>query len=80
MNLPTMLDLQRLTTAPISTDQAFRALVLKAIYTATVVPATTTAAISTSGPSVPQVENFIKELRQAGLTVTNSATTMTVGW
>lgn len=80
MNLPAMLDMQRLTTAPISADQAFRALVLKAIYTAAVVPTTVTAAISTSGPTTPQVENFIKELQQAGLKVTNGATTMTVAW
>lgn len=80
MTLPTMLDMQQLTNVPISADATFRAVVLKAIYTAAVVPGTTTAAISGTGPTGQQKEQFFRELRAAGLTVTNSGSTFTVGW
>lgn len=81
MSFPTMQELQQLSNVPIGADAALRGLVLKAIYTAVVAASsTTTAAISGTGPTGAQKENMFKELRQAGLTVTNSGSTFTVGW
>lgn len=80
MNFPTMQDLQQLQRAPIDADSTLRGVILKAIYTAIVVPATTTAAISGTGPTAAEKMEIFKDLQQAGLTVTNSGSTFTVGW
>ncbi len=80
MNIPTMRDMQELTNVPIGADAALRALVLKAVYTAAVSGLTVTAAISGTGPTGQQKEQLFRELRAAGLVVTNSGSTFTVAW
>lgn len=80
MTFPEMRELQTLTRTPIGTDAAFRALILKAIYTAVVSGLATTAAISGTGPSASDKSQVFHDLGSAGLTVTNSGSTFTVGW
>jgi hypothetical protein len=80
VKFPQMIDLQSLTRTPISTDAAFRALILKAIYTAVVAGSATTAAISGTGPSASDKSMVFNDLGAAGLVVTNSGSTFTVGW
>lgn len=79
MTLPNMIDLQQLLPAN-GTDATFRGVVLKAIYTGVVAGNAVTAAISGTGPSGQEKEQFFRELQAAGLTVTNSGSTFTVGW
>ena len=80
MSFPTMTDLQQLTRTPIGADAALRALTLKAIYTAVVSGLATTASISGTGPTAEQKSRMFSDLQAAGLTVTNSGSTFTVGW
>jgi len=80
MTFPSMRDLQSLTSVPIGADAALRALVLKAIYTAVVSGLATTASISATGPTAEQKNRMFSDLAAAGLTVTNSGSTFTVGW
>jgi hypothetical protein len=75
-----MIELQQLTSVPIGADAALRALTLKAIYTAVVSGLATSASISGTGPSAEEKNQMFKDLQQAGLTVTNSGSTFTVGW
>ncbi len=80
MQFPDMRQLQTYTRVPIGADSAFRALILKAIYTAVVSGLATSAAISGTGPTADEKSRVFKELGDAGLTVTNSGSTFTVGW
>lgn len=80
MYIPNMQDLQQLQRAPVDADSTLRSVVMKAIWTAMVVPAVTTAAISGTGPTSQEKAQLFKDLQQAGLTVTNSGSTFTVGW
>ncbi len=80
MTFPTMRDLQTLASIPQDADQTLRALTLKAIYTAVVAGSNPTAAISGTGPTADQKNRMFNDLGAAGLLVTNSGSTFTVGW
>ncbi len=80
MDMPKMVDLQQLTKLPIGSNAAITALTLKAIYTAVVSGLATSASISTSGATMQDLAQLFQSLGEAGLTVTNSGTSFTVGW
>lgn len=80
MEFPSLIDMQSLTNVPIGTDAAIRALTLKAIYTAAVSGLTTTAAISTTGPTAEQLRRLFADIHANGLNVANSGSTFTVRW
>ena len=80
MDMPKMYDLQLLTRVPVSSGAALISLTLKAIWTAVQAGNATSAAITVSTATEQDVNNLFQALQSAGLTVTNSGTTFTVGW
>lgn len=82
--IPTLYELQCLCTdGQDNTNSVLRLATLSAIYAAAASitsDVVTTGAIAKGSATGPEVEELLKELQEAGLSVTNGSTTFTVSW
>ncbi len=78
--MPTAVMMQELVKIPADTNKILRNTTLKAIYTASTLGNSTTAAINYSSADESELLGIFTELRGLGFTVTPGASSYTIGW